>query len=504
MKYEPTPQEYAAVYARKSTLADNNSIQAQTSLAMDVLEKKGLLLYKVFSDIETATKYEPIHRVGFKELMHDAIEGKFHTLVVFRRDRLARKASHLIEIKKFFKKCKIRIIYSNEGEFQPDDSYISNFIENIIMAVDELEPKILSERIESGKLKKRERGEYCSGKYIPFGYAHNPLEGNIRYECITEEIELVKKVFNEFINDSSKSENMKKLSKEILEFRIKKNKKLYDETKDEKYLKTNPLSIMTTIKTPIYANLQFKNKELDITSEDVFDIVDVTNPIVNKKLFHECTNVEKAIDADIWYRCIEKWKTSNLKRAGVGQKAPTLLFKNLLYCKSCGGKIWFTDNDFKCKTGCFTIPKDDAINKMLFILLVELVGDEHFTRLVDDKIELLKKYISKKEETLAKKAKQIRNKIVRMVTSSKSSDNALDKFFKTEHAINEELSRIKMKRMELIYLKANIKSLITSPKIITDLKEKQDYLQIMLQNLIERVLIDGSKKQLRTTIIYKE
>ena len=40
MNYEPTQQEYAVVYARKSTQANNSSIEAQTSLAMDVIKKK--------------------------------------------------------------------------------------------------------------------------------------------------------------------------------------------------------------------------------------------------------------------------------------------------------------------------------------------------------------------------------------------------------------------------------------------------------------------------------
>lgn len=41
------------------------------------------------------------------------MEGKFKTLVVFRRDRLARRVEDLIDIKNFFKNHDIKIIYSN-------------------------------------------------------------------------------------------------------------------------------------------------------------------------------------------------------------------------------------------------------------------------------------------------------------------------------------------------------------------------------------------------------
>lgn len=503
MKYEATPQEYAAIYARKSTKADNNSIKAQKLLAMDIIKKEGLLLYNDYFDVESATKYEPIHRIGFKELMHDAMEGNFKTLVVFRRDRLARKAEHLVEIKKFFKKYDIRIIYSNEGEFQPDDSYISNFIENIIMAVDELEPRILAERIESGKLKQRELGVYSSGGNIPFGYAREPIEGIIEYVCIPKEIEFVKKVFNEYINYSSISKGMKKLSKEITEFKRLKNKKRLIETGDKKFSKTTPQTIINIIKNPVYAGLQFKNYKLELISEDVFNISDTITPIIKKELFQDCCNVEKAINGDIWYKAIEKWKTSNLKRSGAGTKVETQLFKNLLFCKSCGEKIWFTKSDLKCKKGCVTIPKDKAIKKVLFAILIKLVEDELFTKTLKTKIDKLAEEIKKSEDNHSTKEKKIKNRIVKMICDGKPSDDALTKFFNQEKIIKDKLSELKMKRMNLIYLRDNIKSLIISPKVITDIKEKQDYLQEMLKNIVEKVQIDGSKKEAKTAITFR-
>ena len=504
MKYEPTPQEYAAIYARKSTKADNNSIQAQKSLAMDVINKEGLLLYKHYSDVESATKFEPIHRVGFKELMHDAMEGKFKTLVVFRRDRLARRASHLIEIKKFFKKYNIRIIYSNEGEFQPDDSYISNFIENIIMAVDELEPRILSERIESGKLKQRELGVYSSGRSVPFGYSREPMTDSIEYVCIPEEIEFVKRIFIEYINNNSISVGMKKLNKEIIEYKTLKNKKKYDETKNIKYLKPVPdVIIVNIIRNHVYASLQFKNYKLKVTSEDIFNIKDATNPTIKRELFQKCSNVQKAIDGDMWYKAAEKWKTSSLKRNGDNCKVETQIFKNLLFCDCCKEKIWFTTNDFKCKKGCFTISKDVAVNKILFTVLIKLVEDERFITILKNKIDALAANINTFEKKLSKESIEIKNRIIKMVFDGKSSEEALTKFFNNEHETIKKLEVIKMKRMDLIYLRDNIKSLVISPKVITDLKENQDYLQKMLKNLVKKVDIGGNEKQTRIIITFE-
>lgn len=298
---------------------------------------------------------------------------------------------------------------------------------------------------------------------------------------------------------------MKELSKEIKIFKSLRNKKLFEETKDKKYLKASaPMSIMNTIMTPIYANLQFKNNKLKVNGKDIFNIADIKNPIINRELFHECCNVDKVIDAGMWYQAVEKWKCSNLKRSDVGEKVETQLFKNLLFCKCCGEKIWFTENNFKCKTGCINISKDVAINKVLFSVLVKLVKDDHFTKLMNDKIDALNNKIAPYEATLSINAKLIKNSIVKMVINSESSDDALTKFFNKEHDINEKLSVLKMKRMDLIYLKDNIKSLVISPKIITDLKEMQNYLQLMLQNLIKKVYIDDSEEQTRTTITFKE
>lgn len=297
---------------------------------------------------------------------------------------------------------------------------------------------------------------------------------------------------------------MKEISKEIKLFKSLKNKKLFDETKDKKYLKTAPMSIMYTIRTPIYANLQFKNNKFKITNEDIFNITNVTKPIINRELFHECCNVDKVIDGDMWYQSVEKWKASNLKRSDVGEKVETQLFKNLLFCKFCGEKIWFTANNFKCKTGCINISKDVAVNKILFSILIKLVEDDHFKRLMNNKIDAMNEKITQFEETLSINAKLIKNSIVKMVINSESADGALTKFFNKERNINEKLSVLKMKRIDLIYLRDNIKSLVISPKIITELKEMQDYLQLMLQNLIKKVYIDDSKEQTRTTITFNE
>ena len=99
-----------------------------------------------------------------------------------------------------------------------------------------------------------------------------------------------------------------------------------------------------------------------------------------------------------------------------------------------------------------------------------MVEDEHFTNIMQDRISALDTQITQSEKALSTNAKLLKNLIVKMVISSESSDDALTKFFNTEHNINEKLSCLKMKKMDLLYLRDNIKSLVITPKIITDLK----------------------------------
>lgn len=89
---------------------------------------------------------------------------------------------------------------------------------------------------------------------------------------------------------------------------------------------------------------------------------------------------------------------------------------------------------------------------------------------MQDRISALDTQITQSEKALSTNAKLLKNLIVKMVISSESSDDALTKFFNTEHNINEKLSCLKMKKMDLLYLRDNIKSLVITPKIITDLK----------------------------------
>ena len=112
--YTPAPHEYAAIYARKSTKLENNSIPSQIEIAKRKIEENNLFLYDIYYDEESATKYHPLHRQGFKKLLYDAEMNKFKTVIVYRRDRLARRVENLLEIKQKFKELGIKIIYSND------------------------------------------------------------------------------------------------------------------------------------------------------------------------------------------------------------------------------------------------------------------------------------------------------------------------------------------------------------------------------------------------------
>ncbi|WP_066617827.1 recombinase family protein [Clostridium magnum] len=73
---DPTPEEYAAIYARKSTKLENNSLISQASLAREEIKKRNLFVYDVYEDEESATKFHPMHRPGFKKLLYDAMYGR--------------------------------------------------------------------------------------------------------------------------------------------------------------------------------------------------------------------------------------------------------------------------------------------------------------------------------------------------------------------------------------------------------------------------------------------
>lgn len=481
------PEDYAAIYARKSIKSENNSIKSQLSLARDVLYKNNLLLYKEYWDEESATKLPPNKRQGFSELLKDAKAGKFKTVIVFRRDRLARRANDLIEIKNLFKKYKIKTIYSNTGEYQPSESYLSDFIENIIMAVDELEPQIITERTRSGKIKKRERKEYyCSN--LPFGFVRTTQGDKSLYLCDDSKKGILKTIFEKY-------------------FCISENYRLPDLVKDinaqeNAYSSFTSQKVLSIIKNPIYAGYQCKDSSKGLM--DLFTQNGNGDFDLNNQLLQKCSNVIPTIDFELWSKCIKIWRSNY--RYTPKTKNQTYFFKGILFCGDCNKPISLVSEKYKCRS-----PKCNSFNSSYLQkeLLKKIVGDitanGGLEKYVKMKISCYKSEIQKLNRELKLIMTDLDRQTIEFIncySSNKSNDveREIHALLTEQQKIQMQINDFEDKIFKLNEFR-NSTVITENNGMLLHLLANPDETQNLLNSLIDRVIIYGKNNSLSIQII---
>lgn len=494
---KPKPEEYAAIYARRSTKLENHSIDSQIALAKDVIKEKNLIVYDIYSDKESATKYHPLHRSGFKKLLYDAMQGKFKTVVVFRRDRLARKVEDLIEIKNTFKKNGIKIVYSNKGEFQADESvYISSFIENIIMSVDELEPSILAERIASGKKEKRERGEYvCGGKHL---YGYDRIEGSkiTEYSLNDEESMVVKTIFEKFLKIDESNPDFDKFVEEINTVSPKRNFELKD--------------INNIILKPVYAGKLILNERDSeghkITTKDLISKKSGKNEYeIDKSQFKTCINVTKTLDPETWFESVLKWRRLTPERTVIPKEIKNYLFKGLLKCGVCNKNIFLSGKRYLCPKSDISIEKDTLTELLLVKLMDEILSDNNIDQYYIDKMKNIDNQIEDDEyEISLLKSKQntiLIDLISNYPISKQITSSGLNNLIDDEKNKKDFISNLKEEAVTLKVAIEKLRHIIRinhKTVIINMLKKNVDGTQYFLSSIIEEVtIVDNDRSKFK-------
>ena len=136
-----------AIYARVST--EEQSVQAQLNLMRLYCERQinpKLEIYKEYVDHGVSGSKES--RPAFDQLLNDMREYKFHTIMVYKLDRLGRSLKHLLSLIEEFTKKGIHFIAVTQNI---DTSSSSGKLQLQIMgAFAEFERNLISERTKEG------------------------------------------------------------------------------------------------------------------------------------------------------------------------------------------------------------------------------------------------------------------------------------------------------------------------------------------------------------------
>jgi DNA invertase Pin-like site-specific DNA recombinase len=480
LKMAADSNNYAAVYARKSNLSnEGHSIATQLDLARTYSSANNLIIFKEYHEVISATKNNIHSRPQLDSLLKDASNGNFKHLILYRRDRLARNSKDFLILKKKFRKFGVKIHYTADTTVA-DDSPLSDFIENILMAVAELEPNNIASRIAAGKASKRENGFYDSPK-ATFGF--RKISGVIEgtqcsiFSVDEESIDIVKNIFETYIdlddvkNFSELKQNLIKNTPEVNCF--------------------SPSKLENLILNPIYCGIMFRNTKHKFKDGNLIDISNNEVLEFDLKNFIYCKNVTPIIDKETWFKAIYKYLSLNAPTKNIRETRKDL-FKNKVYCNKCN-ELLIKKND---RYSCTCCPGHSTTYDKILDSLNRFLDNNLFYSL------RLSNYIKDCKKNLNFELNNNKNKLKQNISSQ---SQYVELYIENNTISNETIRKIlvdlkdeEIALRQLILEVENKISKLSSLSIYetenilqSELKNNNDFLKIIIDSTIEKVMVHG-------------
>lgn len=191
----------AALYIRVSTeeQAEHGfSIDAQKERLVAFSKSQGWENHKLYiDDGYTGTKME---RPALKKMIRHIEEGKIHTVVVYKLDRLSRKQKDVLQLlEDVFEKNDVKFRSATEP-FDTSTPFGKAML-GVLAVFAQLDRDMIIERTTTGRRTKVSQGDWYGGR-VPFGYTWNKESKLL--EIVPEEARIVKEIFNMYLQGHSR------------------------------------------------------------------------------------------------------------------------------------------------------------------------------------------------------------------------------------------------------------------------------------------------------------
>ncbi|MDP4086077.1 MAG: recombinase family protein [Bacillota bacterium] len=178
-----------------SKFKDKESPQTQLEHIRRHCELKGYEIVNIYEDLDYSGGNDA--RPDFQRMFHEVRKNsEICAVIVYSLSRFARDVldlnKYLVELEKY----NVDFVSVTE-EFLRTDTMYGKFLINIIGAVAQLQREQIAENVRDNMRNKALRGQYLGG-IPPFGYSLN--EETQKYEIIGEEAEIVRLIFNKYLN----------------------------------------------------------------------------------------------------------------------------------------------------------------------------------------------------------------------------------------------------------------------------------------------------------------
>jgi site-specific DNA recombinase len=332
----------AAIYTRKSKFTGTGeSIQNQVQICKDYLSRSSdQYNYLVYEDEGFSGKN--IERPQFKKMLRDAKVKNFKVLICYRLDRISRNIADFANLMQELEKYGISFISVNE-QFDTS-SPMGRAMMYIASVFAQLERETIAERVRDNMLELAKDGRWLGGR-TPTGYESTHItildeemkeHKMFQLSPIKEELELVRLIFNKYLEYRSLSQ--------VTKFLLTKNIKTKLDTDW-----TNG-KVRNILVSPVYVKaseetIKYLNAHGIITAgtpDGIHGMISYNKKKSKSGPYRESSewvyavgNHEGIIDSWDWIRVQDILKANHAKAPRTG-KSHTALLSGIIRCAKCG------------------------------------------------------------------------------------------------------------------------------------------------------------------------
>lgn len=205
-----------ALYIRVSTYEQAEygfSIEAQKQLLVEYCTNNDLSVYNVYGDVGISGKSIK-GRSSLQQMLHDAKQGQFQEVIIWKSNRLARNLVDLLHIVEVLKSCGVTV--RSLSEKFDSSTPIGNFTLQMLGAVGQLERHTILENSRLGRKQRDRQGEYCGARILGYNVISKAacLEKGRESNLVVNESEakLIRQIFQWYAEGSGYKAIVNKLN----------------------------------------------------------------------------------------------------------------------------------------------------------------------------------------------------------------------------------------------------------------------------------------------------
>jgi site-specific DNA recombinase len=422
-----------AIYARYSSENQSEkSIDDQVRVCKKYISENNFTLAENHIYVDEAVSGSLRNRPGLQALEKAMEDKEFDAVAVDDLSRLSRSNHQMLTMVMKFNYHQVKIISVSDGIITDDDNaklgiHIRGFINELYL--DDLKKKTMR-GLEGQKL----RG-YSTGENV-YGYNSSPVgelklnkKGQPKYEGMAhkinpEEADIVKRIFNEFIQGKSISKIVKGLNSDKIS------------TKKGFSGGWNTSTVSRILKNEKYIGQWVWRKWKNVRDPMTGKIKKVSRP--EKEQLTQIKEPLAIINEETWEKAQKRWKEIDgafpVRKGSIGKKqksyvytSPTHLLAGLLKCNSCGGAIILISGKGSGYYGCYNAKRKTCENKLLVprkrveeVIIKDLKEKiltsnnlsyvyKNLEKLIQKEFNKVPEHVTKKKHEYEKIAKEIQN-----------------------------------------------------------------------------------------------